>query len=73
MLEETPSGQVSRVLDVGCGNGKIAEYISDLTQASVTGIDYVPEAISHAQERTAEKRGRLSFIFGQYRDARLST
>jgi cyclopropane fatty-acyl-phospholipid synthase-like methyltransferase len=52
------------VLDVGCGNGKIAEYLSDRTGAHITGLDYVPEAIRQAQRRTAAKSDRLSFIVG---------
>ena len=52
------------MLDIGCGNGKIAEYISDLTQASVTGIDYIPEAIAQAMKRTKDKRDRLHFRVG---------
>jgi phosphoethanolamine N-methyltransferase len=44
-----------RVLDLGCGAGVIAEYISDKTGALVTGIDYAASAISEAVERTASK------------------
>jgi SAM-dependent methyltransferase len=51
----------SRVLDLGCGNGRTAEYISDTAGCSVTGIDYVPEAIEYANGRTRDKRDRLSF------------
>ncbi len=54
----------NHVLDLGCGNGRIAEYISDMTGASVHGIDYIPEAIRQAQERTAPKQRRLSFKVG---------
>lgn len=42
----------SRVLDLGCGIGTITEYISDLTQAHITGIDFAAGAIKRAQERT---------------------
>lgn len=35
----------SHVLDLGCGNGRIAEYISDVTGAQAWGMDYIPEAI----------------------------
>ena len=51
----------SRVLDLGCGNGMIAEYISDQTGAHVTGIDFIPQAIQDALERTKPKRYRLDF------------
>ena len=50
------------VLDLGCGHGRIAEWISDETGARVTGVDNVPLAIEQARERTREKTGRLSFI-----------
>jgi SAM-dependent methyltransferase len=53
-----------RVLDLGCGNGLIAEYISDSTGATIHGLDYIPEAIHQAKERTAAKRRRLTFDVG---------
>jgi ubiquinone/menaquinone biosynthesis C-methylase UbiE len=61
MLDLLRLARSSKVLDIGCGNGKMAEYISDLTQVSVTGIDYVQEAIEQATKRTKEKRHRLNF------------
>lgn len=61
MLDLLRLDKSSQVLDIGCGNGKMAEYISDLTQASITGIDYVQEAIEQATRRTQNKRNRLYF------------
>jgi ubiquinone/menaquinone biosynthesis C-methylase UbiE len=61
MLEIAKPNERSQVLDIGCGNGKIAEYISDLTQALVTGVDYIAEAIDQALKRTEGKRNRLNF------------
>jgi len=55
MLAILKLNKSSKVLDIGYGNGKMAEYISDLTQASVTGIDYVQEAIEQATRRTQDK------------------
>lgn len=52
------------VLDLGCGNGMIAEYISDTTGAVVYGMDYIPEAIRQAQMRTITKRERMIFEIG---------
>lgn len=52
----------SHVLDLGCGNGMIAEYISDQTGAHVTGIDMIAQAIEDAQARTQDKRKRLAFL-----------
>lgn len=64
LLEVTALGAENRVLDLGCGNGAMAEYISDVTGAHVTGVDYIPEAIRQAQERAAGKRQRLAFRVG---------
>ena len=52
------------VLDLGCGAGVIAAYISDQTGAKVTGLDYAVSAIAEAKERTADKRSRLTFLQG---------
>jgi SAM-dependent methyltransferase len=57
-------GGSCRVLDLGCGDGRIAEYISDHTGARVDGIDISPAAIRQAQARTAGKRERLAFEVG---------
>jgi len=53
-----------RVLDLGCGDGRISEYLSDRTGAHVTGLDYITEAIRLARERTAAKADRLAFVVG---------
>jgi ubiquinone/menaquinone biosynthesis C-methylase UbiE len=51
-----------RVLDLGCGSGVLAEYISDQTGAQVTGLDYAASAIEEAKRRTADKSDRLTFL-----------
>jgi SAM-dependent methyltransferase len=51
-----------RVLDLGCGSGIIAEYISDQTGAHVTGLDYAVSAIEEARARTIGKSARLTFL-----------
>jgi SAM-dependent methyltransferase len=61
LLEIMPLHEDDHVLDMGCGNGMITEYIADLSGAHVFGIDYIPEAIDGAQERTSHKRHRLTF------------
>jgi ubiquinone/menaquinone biosynthesis C-methylase UbiE len=52
------------LLDLGCGAGVIAEYISDQTGVSVTGLDYSDPAIDDANQRTADKRSRMTFLHG---------
>lgn len=49
-----------RVLDLGCGTGKITEYLAQTTGADITGIDYIPEAINQARTRCA-RNDRLHF------------
>jgi cyclopropane fatty-acyl-phospholipid synthase-like methyltransferase len=50
-----------RVLDLGCGNGAMADYIAELTGAHLTGIDYIPEAIRQANQRTRGRGKNLAF------------
>lgn len=64
LLHATRWSSHMRVLDLGCGNGKIAEFISDVTGAHVTGMDYIPDAVMCANARTCSKRERLDFFAG---------
>jgi SAM-dependent methyltransferase len=64
LIEVTALNATSRVIDLGCGNGMIAEHLSDATGAHVTGLDYIPVAIARAEERTLAKRNRLDFVVG---------
>lgn len=64
VIEVTGLKAPSRVLDLGCGDGMIAEYISDVTGACITGLDYIPAAITRAQNRTQAKQNRLAFVVG---------
>jgi ubiquinone/menaquinone biosynthesis C-methylase UbiE len=62
----------NRVLDLACGMGGIAEYISDATGARVVGIDIAEQAITLAQERTRHKRERLEFRYADMNDLSLA-
>jgi SAM-dependent methyltransferase len=64
MLEVLALGPWDRVLELGCGNGAMAEYVSSATGAHVTGIDYIPEAIRQARERARTQGDRLAFYVG---------
>ncbi len=64
LIGVTRLGAQNRVLDLGCGNGLIAEYISDMTGACVMGVDYIPAAVASARERTRAKLDRLDFCVG---------
>jgi cyclopropane fatty-acyl-phospholipid synthase-like methyltransferase len=52
------------VLELGCGNGAVAEYISDVTMARITAVDTSAVAVAQAIARTGEKRSRLRFVHG---------
>ena len=63
LIEILKLSENSKVLDLGCASGTVTEYISDLTKAHVTGIDYVKNAINIAKERTVKKSYRLTFKY----------
>ncbi len=52
------------VLDIGCGLGKITEYIAEKTGASFIGIDSATKVIKWAQKNTKPKQGELVFQEG---------
>ena len=63
LIEILKLSENNKVLDLGCATGRITEYISDLTKAQITGIDYVKNAIKKAKERTVKKSSKLTFKY----------
>jgi len=61
VLDLNPDDQA---LDLGCGTGMITEYVSDRTEARITGIDYTSSAIRIARKRCQSKEDRLRFLQG---------
>lgn len=64
LLEILNLDKNSHVLDLACGVGKITEYISDTTNAKVTGVDFAAPAIQLAQERNKDNIDRINFVVG---------
>ena len=64
IIDVTGLGPADRALDLGCGNGRITEYLAGRTGAHFTGLDYIPEAIQQARARTVAKVDRLAFLVG---------
>lgn len=64
LLDAVQVGAGEAALDIGCGDGRIAEYVCDRTAACVTGLDLAPAAIEAALTRTHSKRDRLRFVAG---------
>lgn len=52
LLEKMKLNADDVVLDLGCGLGKITEYIAQKTGSKITGIDLSPKAIKWAQNNT---------------------
>lgn len=52
------------LLDFGCGDGRISEYIAARTGAKVSGIDIADAAITRARERTCGRTDPLRFYAG---------
>ena len=72
LLEVMNLGKDDHILELGCGVGRITEYISDLTGAKLTGVDFAAAAIDRAQERTQAKRERLAYQFMDMDELRFS-
>jgi 2-polyprenyl-3-methyl-5-hydroxy-6-metoxy-1,4-benzoquinol methylase len=51
----------SKILEIGCSNGFITEYIHEHTSSSILGIDFSNVAIEQARERTKKKTASLQF------------
>jgi len=64
LLEVLSLTESDRVLDLGCGNGFITEFLSDRTRAFFEGIDISDKAIEQARARTGATNGRLTFSVG---------
>ena len=73
MLDKLGVSSTDRVLDLGCGAGGLAEYVSDKTGAKVHGIDYSEQAIAEANLRAATRQDRLSFAYGDMNNLELPT
>ncbi|MFW9917244.1 MAG: class I SAM-dependent methyltransferase [Candidatus Thorarchaeota archaeon] len=71
MLEILSLQPKDYVLDLGCGLGKIAEYIATKTGARVLGIDFAEKAIRWAQTHTQSLDGGLVFQVGDMNDLAL--
>jgi len=51
----------SKILEIGCSNGFITEYIHDHTSSEILGVDFSDVAIDQAHKRTSEKSNTLTF------------
>jgi ubiquinone/menaquinone biosynthesis C-methylase UbiE len=61
LINKLSINEYDTVLDIGCGYGKIANYIHQKTKAIIDGIDYSPIAIELAKTYESE---RMNFSLG---------
>ena len=61
-----------RVLDVGCGPGRIGEAVLDAGAAFYVGVDFSEPMIALARERLARHRGRVELVTADILEARLA-
>lgn len=52
----------SHLLDVGCGNGKMLEYLSKKSGAYIHGFDYSEKAIAYAKDKNSDADFRVGVI-----------
>jgi len=60
-----------RVLDVGCGSGRIGEFVLGAGAAGYLGIDFSEPMLALARERLERFGGRVQLIEGDFHDTPL--
>ena len=58
-----------KILDIGCGCGRIASHISKLTNSQVYGLNIDKDQIKDAIEYNKNRENYLKFIIGDYNDS----
>ncbi len=58
LVEELPAG---RALDLGCGTGDSSIYLAQHSW-TVTGVDYVPQALGKARAKAAAAKACVDFV-----------
>lgn len=71
LIEMIKNFKPKNIIDIGCGNGKITEWIAKQTQITCFGIDISSEAIHNARSRTNDNI-LLSFEEGNLNNLQIS-
>ncbi|AYV76588.1 MAG: cyclopropane-fatty-acyl-phospholipid synthase [Terrestrivirus sp.] len=71
-LPDSDSNEPIRILDIGCGFGSLAKFISDKYKdkhIEITGLSISKEQIKYAENKfNANKESRITILFKDYRD-----
>ena len=70
LVEVMNLDQESKVLDLGCGAGRISEYIQQKTDCDYLGIDYANKPIKYANIRNKDNH-KLNFIHMDFNNLKL--
>lgn len=65
LLEHIPRNDNMKILDIGCGNGKMLGYLQKKTNAYIYGFDYSGKAIETAQNLFTTKAEFRQGIMGE--------
>ena len=68
LVERLQTNDFTNVLDIGCGNGRITEYLSSVCDAAFHGVDISGEAIKNANERVGAPNAKLRFSVANIND-----
>eukprot|EP00727_Mastigamoeba_balamuthi_P014475 m51a1_g9652 putative S-adenosyl-methionine-sterol-C-methyltransferase (361) ;mRNA; r:1187519-1189143 len=70
MCKDMAVGPLSKVLEIGCGRGRIAAHVHEVSGATVYGMNIEPSQIVNAREHAKElgKTDKLQFLVGDYND-----
>lgn len=61
-------GERMRILDIGCGFGSLAKYISDKYEnVEIVGLSISKEQIKYAEENYGANKGKIKILFEDYR------
>jgi sterol 24-C-methyltransferase len=70
MAATMDAGTGERLLELGCGRGRIAHHMARLTGAKVTGLNIGEDQVASAREYASATGmdGQLDFVLGSYND-----
>src|SRR5690242_13903 len=70
-VETVRSYQSPRVLDVGCGSGRIGELVLEAGAGDYTGVDFAEEMLTLARSRLGRFGAQAQLIEADFMDASL--